>query len=124
MVFNTIKDFFSEGGQSANIGDDSSDDGPLPAVLHKDRTPSPLSHTRDIGDDSSDDGPLPAVLRNEESSSPTSHNANSQDSDSITAKTHSAPEKDLKNFSKCKSNAAVDGNVTPAEVMQCFHQGV
>jgi hypothetical protein len=70
---------------------------------------------------SSDDGPPPAVLHKDKSSSATS---NSQDSYSPTVKTHSIPEKDLKNFSKCRSNAASDGDVTPAEVMSCFDQGV
>ena len=70
---------------------------------------------------SSDDGPPPAVLHKDKSSSATS---NSKDSYSPTVKTHSIPEKDLKNFSKCRSNAASDGNVTPAEVMSCFDQGV
>ena len=73
---------------------------------------------------SSDDGPPPAVLHRDKSSSATSHNTNSQDSYSPTVKTHSTPEKDLKNFSKCRSNAASDGDVTPAEVMSCFDQGV
>ena len=70
---------------------------------------------------SSDDGPPPAVLHKDKSSSATS---NSQDSYSPTVKTHRIPEKDLKNFSKCRSNAASDGDVTPAEVMSCFDQGV
>ena len=73
---------------------------------------------------SSDDGPPPAVLHRDKYSSATSHNTNSQDSYSPTVKTHSTPEKDLKNFSKCRSNAASDGDVTPAEVMSCFDQGV
>ena len=73
---------------------------------------------------SSHDGPPPAVLHKDESSSATSHNTNSQDSYSPTVKTHSIPEKDLKNFSKCRANAASDGDVTPAEVMSCFHQGI
>jgi hypothetical protein len=73
-------------------------------------------------DDSSDDVPLPAVLHKDKSISSMSHNANSQDWDSTTAKTYNMTEKDLKSFSKCKSSAAVDGDVMPAEVMDCFHQ--
>jgi hypothetical protein len=74
-------------------------------------------------DHSSDDGPPPAVLHKDKSVSSMSHSTNSQDPDSIRAKTHRVPEKDLKNFSKCRSSAAADGDVTPAEVMNCFHQG-
>jgi hypothetical protein len=71
---------------------------------------------------SSDDGPPPAVLHKDEPNSATPNNTNSQDSYSPTV--NSIPEKDLKNFSKCRANAALDGDVTPAEVMSCFHQGV
>jgi hypothetical protein len=69
---------------------------------------------------SSDDGPPPAVLHKDKSSSAMSHNTNSQ----ATVKTHDIPEKHLKNFSKCRSNAASDGGVTPSEVISCFDQGV
>ena len=108
------------GAESTTDDNHSSDDGPPPAVLHKDKSSSLTSHSANFGD-SSDDGPPPAVLHKDKSSSATS---NSQDSYSPTVKTHSIPEKDLKNFSKCRSNAASDGDVTPAEVMSCFDQGV
>jgi hypothetical protein len=109
------------GGKTAT-DDHSSDDGPPPAVLHKDQSSSLAPHSANI-DDSSDDGPPPAVLHKDKSVSSMSHSTNSQDPDSIRAKTHRVPEKDLKNFSKCRSSAAADGDVTPAEVMNCFHQG-
>ena len=111
------------GAESTTDDNHSSDDGPPPAVLHRDKSSSLTSHSANFGD-SSDDGPPPAVLHRDKSSSATSHNTNSQDSYSPTVKTHSTPEKDLKNFSKCRSNAASDGDVTPAEVMSCFDQGV
>ena len=104
------------GAESTTDDNHSSDDGPPPAALHKDMSSSLASHSANFGD-SSNDGPPPAALHKDKST-------NSQDSYSPTAKTHSIPEKDLKNFSKCRSNAASDGNVTPAEVMSCFDQGV
>ncbi|HJT47964.1 MAG TPA: hypothetical protein VJ729_07250 [Nitrososphaeraceae archaeon] len=111
------------GAEGTTDDNPSSHDGPPPAVLHKDESSSVTSHSTNFGD-SGHDGPPPAVLHKDESSSATSHNTNSQDSYSPTVKTHSIPEKDLKNFSKCRANAASDGDVTPAEVMSCFHQGI
>jgi hypothetical protein len=109
------------GAEGTTDDNPSSDGGPPPAVLHKDKSSSITSHSANFGD-SGHDGPPPAVLHKDKSA--TSHNTNSQYSYSPTVKTHSIPEKDLKNFSKCRANAASDGDVTPAEVMSCFDQGV
>jgi hypothetical protein len=102
------------GGQSETADDDSGDDGPPPAVLHKDRPSSPMSHTDYSSDD---DGPPPAVLRNEKS-----HGATSEDSDWTTADNNTIPEKYMKGLSNCETTAAADGHLTLVEIMDCFYQ--
>jgi hypothetical protein len=88
-------------------GDRGDDDTP-PAVLREDKPNSPMSHEAH----SSDHGPSPAVLCKDKG----------HHSESTISKSSNMPEKDLKTFSICRSNAAEDGDVTPAEVMDCFHQ--
>ena len=100
------------GGQSENRADDSgNDDGPPPAVLHKDRFRSLMSHT----DDSSDDGPPPAASRNDES-------RNIEDSDWTTADNNTMPERYMKSLSNCESSAAADGHLKLTEIMDCFYR--
>ena len=103
------------GGQSETADDDSGDDnGPPPAVLHKDRPSFPMSHTGDSGDDN---GHPPAVLHNEKS-----HGVISEDSDWTTADNNTIPEKYVKGLSNCETTAAADGHLTLVEIMDCFYQ--
>jgi hypothetical protein len=80
-------------------------------VLDKDRSSSLMSHT----DDSSDDSSPPAVRRDGES-----HNI--EDSDWTTADNNTVPEKYMKGLSNCEANAAADGHLTLAEIMDCFYK--
>jgi hypothetical protein len=99
------------GGQSETADDDSGDDGPPPAVLHKDRPSFAMSHT----DSNDNDGPPPAVLRKDES-----HNV--ELSEWTTADNNTIPEKYMKGLSNCESSAAADGHLTLAEIMDCFYK--
>ena len=88
------------------------DDGPPPAVLHKDRSSSLMSHSDDSSDD---DDPPPAVSRNDES-----HNI--EDSDWTTADNNTIPEKYMESLSNCESSAAADGHLKLTEIMDCFYR--
>jgi hypothetical protein len=65
-----------------------------------------------------DKSSLPAVLRDD---SPKS-SANAGDSSGNTGDTSAISAKDLKSLSKCESGAAVDGDLTQAEVTDCYRQ--
>ena len=70
-------------------------------------------------DKGQDKSPLPAVLRND---SPKSHSANAGDSGGSTQDANGISAKDLKTLSKCQSSAAADGDLTLAEVKDCYSQ--
>jgi hypothetical protein len=65
-----------------------------------------------------DKSSLPAVLRDD---SPKS-SANAGDSSDTTGDTSGISAKDLKSLSKCESGAAADGELTQAEVTDCYSQ--
>jgi hypothetical protein len=66
---------------------------------------------------------LPAVLRPDSKSDPQkTPSADAGDSSGTTADTNGISPKDLKGLSKCESDAAADGDLTQAEVMDCYHQ--
>ena len=62
----------------------------------------------------------PAVLR--EDDSPKSKSTNADDSSGSTGDTSGISTKDLKSLSKCQSGAAEDGDLTQAEVTDCYRQ--
>jgi hypothetical protein len=71
-------------------------------------------------DKSKDKSPLPAVLRDD---TPKSHSVNAGDSGGSTGQSSSGTSaKDLKSLSKCESSAAADGDLTLAEVKDCYRQ--
>jgi hypothetical protein len=82
---------------------------------------SPMSQGAN-GGDSSDNNAPPAVLRKDQPSSQISNTANPDHSDSITANTNSVHKKDLRSLSNCESSAAADGDLTAAEVTDCYNQ--
>jgi hypothetical protein len=89
---------------------------------HKSSSSMPQS-ANDVGGGDSSDNTYPAVLRKDESSLPMLQSANpDSDSDWTTADTNAVPAKYLKSLSKCQSGAAADGDLTAAEVMDCYHQ--
>jgi cytoskeletal protein RodZ len=73
------------------------------------------------GDDNTDK--LPAVLRSEDSSDDQkSKSTNADGPSAVTGDTTSISAKDLKSLSKCQSGAAADGDLTLAEVKDCYSQ--
>ena len=89
---------------------------------HKSSSSMPQS-TNDVGGGDSSDNTYPAVLRKDKSSSSMPQSANpDSDSDWTTADTNAIPAEDLKSLSNCQSAAAADGDLTAAEVMDCYHQ--
>ena len=66
-----------------------------------------------------DKSSLPAVLRDD---SPKSKSTNADDSSGSTGDSNGISAKDLKSLSKCQSGAAEDGDLTQAEVTDCYHQ--
>jgi hypothetical protein len=73
-------------------------------------------------DNRKDNSPLPAVLRKD---SGKSHDSNAGNTDSGTAGSSTSTSisaKDLKSLSKCQSSAASDGDLTQAEVIDCYHK--
>jgi hypothetical protein len=66
-----------------------------------------------------DTSSLPAVLRDD---SPKSQSTNAGDLSGATGDTNGISAKDLKSLSKCQSGAAADGDLTQAEVTDCYHQ--
>jgi hypothetical protein len=66
-----------------------------------------------------DKSSLPAVLRDD---SPKSKSTNAGDSGGTTGDTSGISAKDLKSLSKCQSGAAADGDLTQAEVTDCYSQ--
>ena len=73
------------------------------------------------GDDNTDK--LPAVLRSEDSSDDQkSKSTNANCPSAATGDTTSISAKDLKSLSKCQSGAAADGDLTLAEVKDCYSQ--
>ncbi len=66
-----------------------------------------------------DNSSLPAVLRDD---SPKSKSTNADDSGGTTGDTSGISAKDLKSLSKCQSGAAADGDLTQAEVTDCYSQ--
>jgi|ERR687885_257744 hypothetical protein len=70
-----------------------------------------------------DDASLPAVLRPDSKSDPQkTPSADAGDSSGTTADTNGISPKDLKGLSKCESDAAADGDLTQAEVTDCYRQ--
>ena len=68
-------------------------------------------------------GTAPMVaLGTEKSSSPKSHSTNTGDTGGSTGDTNGISAKDLKSLSKCQSSAAADGDLTQAEVTDCYRQ--
>jgi hypothetical protein len=61
----------------------------------------------------------PAVLRDD---SPKSKSTNADDLSGSTGDTSGISAKDLKSLSKCQSGAAEDGDLTQAEVTDCYRQ--
>jgi hypothetical protein len=74
------------------------------------------SDTSSVDEDKSS---LPAVLGDD---SPKSKSTNADDSSGSTGDTNGISANDLKSLSKCQSGAAEDGDLTQAEVMDCYHQ--
>jgi cytoskeletal protein RodZ len=73
------------------------------------------------GDDNTDK--LPAVLRSGDSSDDQkSKSTNADGPSAVTGDTTSISAKDLKSLSKCQSGAAADGDLTLAEVKDCYSQ--
>jgi cytoskeletal protein RodZ len=73
------------------------------------------------GNDNTDK--LPAVLRSEDSSDDQkSKSTNADGPSAVTGDTTSISAKDLKSLSKCQSGAAADGDLTLAEVKDCYSQ--
>ena len=66
-----------------------------------------------------DKSSLPAVLRDD---SPKSKSTNADDSSGSTGDISGISAKDLKSLSKCQSGAAADGDLTQAEVTDCYSQ--
>ncbi|MFL6423487.1 MAG: hypothetical protein ACJ71R_07830 [Nitrososphaeraceae archaeon] len=66
-----------------------------------------------------DKSSLPAVLRDD---SPKSKSTNADDSSGSTGDISGSSAKDLKSLSKCQSGAAEDGDLTQAEVTDCYSQ--
>jgi hypothetical protein len=66
-----------------------------------------------------DQSSLPAVLRDD---SAKSKSTNADDSSGSTGDTNGISAKDLKSLSKCQSSAAADGDLTQAEVTDCYRQ--
>ncbi|MFL6316754.1 MAG: hypothetical protein ACJ71G_14535 [Nitrososphaeraceae archaeon] len=66
-----------------------------------------------------DKSSLPAVLRDD---SPKSKSTNADDSSGSTGDISGISAKDLKSLSKCQSGAAEDGDLTQAEVTDCYSQ--
>ncbi|MFL6432389.1 MAG: hypothetical protein ACJ71O_01485 [Nitrososphaeraceae archaeon] len=66
-----------------------------------------------------DKSSLPAVLRDD---SPKSKSTNADDSSGSTGDISGISVKDLKSLSKCQSGAAEDGDLTQAEVTDCYSQ--
>ena len=68
-------------------------------------------------------GTAPMVaLGEEKSSSPKSQSADTGGSSGTTGDTGGVSAKDLKSLSKCQSSAAADGDLTQAEVADCYSQ--
>jgi hypothetical protein len=66
-----------------------------------------------------DKSSLPAVLRDD---SPKSKSTNADDSSGSTGDISGISAEDLKSLSKCQSGAAEDGDLTQAEVTDCYSQ--
>jgi hypothetical protein len=66
-----------------------------------------------------DKSSLPAVLRDDSSKS---RSTNADDSSGSTGDISGSSAKDLKSLSKCQSGAAEDGDLTQAEVTDCYSQ--
>jgi hypothetical protein len=66
-----------------------------------------------------DKSSLPAVLRDDSSKS---RSTNADDSSGSTGDISGSSAKDLKSLSKCQSGAAADGDLTQAEVTDCYSQ--
>jgi hypothetical protein len=66
-----------------------------------------------------DKSSLPTVLGDD---SPKSKSTNADDSSGPTGDTSGISAKDLKSLSKCQSGAAADGDLTQAEVTDCYSQ--
>jgi hypothetical protein len=56
------------------------------------------------------------------SSTPKSHSENTGDSNGITGDSNGFSSKELKKLSKCQSDAAADGDLTLADVKDCYRQ--
>jgi hypothetical protein len=68
------------------------------------------------------DNQLPAVLRSDNSGKEKSKATNANGPNAATGDTSSISSKDLKSLSKCQSGAAADGDLTLAEVKDCYSQ--
>jgi hypothetical protein len=68
---------------------------------------------------SKDKSSLPAVLRDD---SPKSQSTNAGDSGGTKGDSNDISAKELKSLSKCQSGAAADGDLTQAEVTDCYSQ--
>jgi|ERR687885_3011266 hypothetical protein len=73
-----------------------------------------------------DDASLPAVLRPDSSNSDPQKTPSADTGDSLSGSTggdtSSISPKDLKSLSNCESDAAADGDLTQAEVTDCYLQ--
>src|SRR5919201_1287905 len=65
---------------------------------------------------------FPITVGGQKSSFPMSQSANAGDSSAATGDTSAISAKDLKSLSKCESGAASDGDLTQAEVTDCYRQ--
>jgi hypothetical protein len=94
-------------GTSSTDEDKSS----LPAVLRDD---SPKSKSTNAGDSGGTTGDTSGISAKK--------STNAGDSGGTTGDTSGISAKDLKSLSKCQSGAAADGDLTQAEVTDCYNQ--
>jgi hypothetical protein len=65
---------------------------------------------------------FPIHVGGQKPNSPMSNTTSPDHSDSTTTNNNSVHKKDLKNLSNCESSAAADGDLTAAEVTDCYQQ--
>jgi hypothetical protein len=81
-----------------------------------------VSLGRDSKANNNSDDKLPAVLRSDNSGDEKSKGTNADGPSAATGDTTSISSKDLKSLSKCQAGAAADGDLTLAEVKDCYSQ--
>ena len=89
----------------------------FPITVGGQKSSFPMSQSAN-GGDSGNNTPTPVLRDN----SPKSQSANAGGSSAATGDTSAISAKDLKSLSKCESGAASDGDLTQAEVTDCYRQ--